>query len=120
MAVGQPAVQLVMLSAQDAVAGVEQHQLFAGVHNGWNERMLKAVGIDVVGAGQFLHGLPMDVIYFCRSYLRHIRPAGTESRPQHLSSDLQTTGVHATLEHTPRGVPHRMTPSAGFIRASKC
>ena len=56
MAVGQPVAQLLVLAAQGAIAGVEQHQLPAGVHKGWNERMLKAVGLDVVGAGQFLCG----------------------------------------------------------------
>ena len=57
MALGHPAAQLLVLAAQGAVAGVEQHQLLAGVHKGWNERMLKAVGLDAVGTGQLLRGL---------------------------------------------------------------
>jgi hypothetical protein len=45
MAVWQTAAQPLVIAAQGAVAGIEQHQLLAAVHNGWNERL------DAIGAG---------------------------------------------------------------------
>ena len=54
MARRQPAFELLVLGAQRAVAGVEQHQLLAGIDHDRRERMLVAVGIDAVGRGQRL------------------------------------------------------------------
>jgi hypothetical protein len=57
LAVRHSATQLFVLPAQGAVAGIEQHQLLTRIHQGWNERMLKTVSLDLIGAGQFLRGL---------------------------------------------------------------
>ncbi len=50
----QAALHLLVFVAQRAVAGVEQHQLLAGIDQHRRERMLVAVGVDTVGLGQRL------------------------------------------------------------------
>ena len=54
MSVRHAALQRFIVLRQRAVAGVEQHDLLAGVDQHRHERMLELVGIDVVRLGQRL------------------------------------------------------------------
>jgi len=51
----QATLELLVLGAERAVTGVEQHQLLAGIDHDRSERMKVTVGFDAVGGGQRLH-----------------------------------------------------------------
>src|ERR1700733_14186755 len=89
MAVGQPAEPLLVLAAQRAVAGIEQHQLLAGVHNGWNEGMLEAASFDSISVGQLVHG-----IYWLIAAETGMQPLADNFAVQNIS-DLESTELEA-------------------------
>src|SRR5262249_44160273 len=47
--------ELLIFARKRAVAGVEQHQLLAGVHKRWNIGMLEPSGVDIVGSRKRLY-----------------------------------------------------------------
>src|SRR5262249_54914401 len=47
--------ELIIFARKRAVAGVEQHQLLAGVHKRWNIGMLEPSGVDIVGSRKGLY-----------------------------------------------------------------
>ena len=88
------AAQLLVLVAQAPVAGIEQHELTAGVHERRNERMLKTVGVDAVDPRQILD--------------RARRLIAADARMQPVADDLAVHDVGdlevAELEAVDRGL----------------
>ena len=99
-----------MLAAQRAVAGIEQHQLPAGVHQGRNERMLEAIDFDVVAARHVLRGLR--------------RLITAESGIQPVADDLAVHDIGdleaAKPEAVDRWVAFRLAFDAGTLTLSEC
>ncbi len=85
----QPAFKLLVLVAQRAVAGVEQHQLLAGIDHRRRERMLVAVGLDAVGRGERLH------LAGCRLAAEAGAEPGADDLAVHDGGDLEAAELEA-------------------------
>ena len=85
----QPAFELLVLVAQRAVAGVEQHQLLAGIDHRRSERMLVAVGFDAVRGGERLY------LAGCRLAAETGAEPGADHLAVHDGGDLEAAELEA-------------------------
>ena len=85
----QAAFELLVLGRERAIAGIEQHQLLAGIDHRRREWMEIAVGVDAVGGGQRLHFVGM----------RFAAERGRQPRADHMAvhdgRDFETAKLEA-------------------------